>query len=209
LLEAIELPAAFAGSAIAPAPRGRFGWKGRFRTIDEAVAAAFANELGVLAPEFSGSTPAEISSAQIALVSDFIRQLPLPRSSLPLPSAGSRLFEAARCDACHPPTLNTTPRADPGLRNRVVAAYTDLRLHDMGPAMSDGWDADGVRGAEFRTPPLWGLLQNGPPFLHDGRAETLTEAIELHGGEAADSARAFRRLPVTERQALLQFVGSL
>ena len=91
----------------------------------------------------------------------------------------------------------------------MVAAYTDLWLHDMGPALSDGWDANRVRGSEFRTPPLWGLRQSGPPYLHDGRAETLTETLEMHGGEATASTQAFRRLRARERQTLLEFLGSL
>ena len=37
--------------------------------------------------------------------------------------------------------------------------------------------------SEFRSQPLWGVTLHGP-WLHDGRAETLSEAIEAHGGEA-------------------------
>jgi hypothetical protein len=36
---------------------------------------------------------------------------------------------------------------------------------------------------EWRTPPLWGLSDSAP-YLHDGRAETVLEAIAQHGGEA-------------------------
>jgi CxxC motif-containing protein (DUF1111 family) len=35
--------------------------------------------------------------------------------------------------------------------------------------------------AEWRTAPLWGVADSGP-YLHDGRANSLAEAIELHGG---------------------------
>ena len=44
---------------------------------------------------------------------------------------------------------------------------------------------------EWRTPPLWGVANSGP-YLHDGRAETLDEAIRLHGGEAAATSEALR-----------------
>ena len=36
---------------------------------------------------------------------------------------------------------------------------------------------------EWRTPPLWGVADS-PPYLHDGRAYTLEDAIRLHDGEA-------------------------
>ena len=37
---------------------------------------------------------------------------------------------------------------------------------------------------EWRTPPLWGV-RDSAPYMHDGRAETLLEAISMHDGEAA------------------------
>ena len=53
--------------------------------------------------------------------------------------------------------------------------------------------------AEWRTAPLWGVADSAP-YLHDGRAETLEEAIELHGGEAIDVAARFRALPPDQRR---------
>ena len=50
-----------------------------------------------------------------------------------------------------------------------------------------------TRDEEWRTPPLWGL-RDSAPYLHDGRAATLEEAIELHGGEASDLAARFQGL---------------
>ena len=35
---------------------------------------------------------------------------------------------------------------------------------------------------EWRTPPLWGFRDSGP-YLHDGRAATLDQAVGLHDGE--------------------------
>ncbi|MEM7311748.1 MAG: di-heme oxidoredictase family protein, partial [Planctomycetota bacterium] len=46
---------------------------------------------------------------------------------------------------------------------------------------------------EWKTPPLWGLADSAP-YLHDGRAETIEEAIEWHGGEAQDSADLYAAL---------------
>jgi CxxC motif-containing protein (DUF1111 family) len=61
---------------------------------------------------------------------------------------------------------------------------------------------------EWRTPPLWGV-QDSAPYLHDGRAETLTEAILMHGGEAAPSIADFIALDYVSRRAVLEFLGTL
>ena len=45
--------------------------------------------------------------------------------------------------------------------------------------------------------------------LHDGRARTLTAAIELHGGEGQASADAFVGFGDADRNALLAFLRSL
>jgi CxxC motif-containing protein (DUF1111 family) len=62
--------------------------------------------------------------------------------------------------------------------------------------------------AIWRTPPLWGV-RDSAPYLHDGRAETLQQAIEMHGGEAVESATHFRNLTSADRSDLLAFVNSL
>jgi CxxC motif-containing protein (DUF1111 family) len=93
--------------------------------------------------------------------------------------------------------------------------YTDLLLHDMGPGLDDGYTEGGAVASEWRTPPLWGLgiqqnFQGGATFLmHDGRARTPREAIELHGGEAAASRAAFLGLSEEEQGRLIRFLLSL
>ena len=61
---------------------------------------------------------------------------------------------------------------------------------------------------EFRTQPLWGVSMHAP-FLHDGRAETLLEEIEMHAGEAAAIRDAFLALSPAERRALQIDLGSI
>jgi CxxC motif-containing protein (DUF1111 family) len=61
---------------------------------------------------------------------------------------------------------------------------------------------------EWRTPPLWGFRDSGP-YLHDGRAATVEEAVAFHGGEAAKSAREFFGLAPLERQQINAFVKTL
>jgi CxxC motif-containing protein (DUF1111 family) len=46
-------------------------------------------------------------------------------------------------------------------------------------------------------------------MLHDGRARNVVEAILWHGGEAAASRDAFKRMPKADREALLKFVDSI
>jgi CxxC motif-containing protein (DUF1111 family) len=105
------------------------------------------------------------------------------------------------------PTLRTGDSPVPALRNKDVAAYTDLLLHDMGPDLADiclGL----ATPSEFRTEPLTGL-RLVPRFLHDGRATTLEQAIELHGGEATAVRDRFRALPAADRAALIAFLKTL
>jgi CxxC motif-containing protein (DUF1111 family) len=61
---------------------------------------------------------------------------------------------------------------------------------------------------EWRTPPLWGLADSAP-YLHDGRAATITEAIRLHGGEADAATTAFLRLPAKDQAEMLRFFNCL
>ena len=49
--------------------------------------------------------------------------------------------------------------------------------------------------------PLWGIRARSR-FLHDGRAETIADAITLHDGQGADAAEAFGRLSATQQQVL-------
>jgi CxxC motif-containing protein (DUF1111 family) len=78
----------------------------------------------------------------------------------------------------------------------------------MGPGLADGVVVGEAEGNEFRTEPLWGVAATGP-YLHDGRADTLDEAIRQHGGEATRARTAYAALGEGERQAVLAFLVSL
>ena len=58
------------------------------------------------------------------------------------------------------------------------------------------------------TPPLWGFRDSGP-YLHDGRAETLEQAVALHGGQGQAASEAFMRLLPRERLQVEAFLKSL
>ena len=60
----------------------------------------------------------------------------------------------------------------------------------------------GAGRQEWRTPPLWGV-RDSAPYLHDGRAKSLEQAIALHGGEGQLSANRFYRLKPEEQSQVL------
>lgn len=61
---------------------------------------------------------------------------------------------------------------------------------------------------EWKTPPLWGVADSAP-YLHDGRARTLDQAIRLHGGEAAESAARYMEYSDENQALVLLFLRSL
>ncbi|MEO0324595.1 MAG: di-heme oxidoredictase family protein [Myxococcota bacterium] len=113
---------------------------------------------------------------------------------------GEGLFEAVGCADCHVRALES-PRG-------LVPLYSDLLLHDMGPELADGVPMRDATGFEFRTQPLWGVAA-AAPYLHDGRADTLDEAIRFHGGEARAARDGYAELASDARDALLAFLESL
>jgi CxxC motif-containing protein (DUF1111 family) len=98
-----------------------------------------------------------------------------------------------------------------------VPLYSDLKLHDMGEGLSDiekqETDVEGVYvpKRQFLTRPLWGLEATNP-WLHDGRATTLEQAIlhhESEGSEANPVIQAFRELSEEQREDIVSFLLSL
>ncbi len=119
-----------------------------------------------------------------------------PLSLLP----GARVFEATGCGKCHVPILGSGAQA--------VTLYSDLLLHDMGPALDDKIVQGEATGVDWRTTPLIGLGLRSR-YLHDGRATTLHQAIVAHGGEAQIVRDRYLALKAEEQAQLLQFLNSL
>jgi CxxC motif-containing protein (DUF1111 family) len=78
----------------------------------------------------------------------------------------------------------------------------------MGPALAEPRADRGVEGQMWITRPLWGVARSRP-YLHDGRAATLEDAILRHGGEAQGARDAYAALLDSERGALRVFLTSL
>jgi CxxC motif-containing protein (DUF1111 family) len=195
---------------------GRFGWKGDVANLEQFVADAFRNEIGITSPlapqDVAIAADSTCGQTRPGLDDDgsIIRAVTANLVALPAPlpertaaksyQQGQQLFSSAGCVSCHTPAL---------LSGRgKVALYSDLLLHDMGPALNDGIVQSSATGAEWRTTPLWGLRLR-TRFLHDGRAATPAEAILTHDGEGAAAARAFRQLAHDDRKALLDFLSVL
>jgi CxxC motif-containing protein (DUF1111 family) len=115
---------------------------------------------------------------------------------------GDLFFDQVGCSACHIPSLPASGGA--------VEAYSDLLLHDMGPALTDNIVLGDAASSwfEFRTQPLWGV-SHFPPYLHDGRAATLEDAILQHGGEALAARTAFAALSAGDQADIINFLEHL
>ena len=203
---------------------GRFGRKGLVPTLDEFNAGAFPIEMGITNPavrteETVGGKPIpagvdpvpepEINQEALDLTNTFVRLLaiPTPAKHGKQEKRGSAVFSEIGCAACHIPLLRTGDNPVAALRNKEVAAYTDLLLHDMGPDLADiclGL----ATPSEFRTEPLIDL-RDAKRFLHDGRAATPEQAVELHGGEGSAARDRFKALPAADHAALVAFLKSL
>lgn len=196
---------------------GRFGWKANTATLDDQAGAAFANDMGVTSPFFAAGTDApELAQADIAATSFYTATLAVPTRAPQSAAAkrGSELFRKFACSGCHTPEQRSGAHPVSALANQTFAPFTDLLLHDMGPALADGRPDFLADGNEWRTPPLWGLglvqtVLPGASYLHDGRARTIVEAIMWHGGEAARSRAMFAAAPTRDREALLAFLATL
>jgi hypothetical protein len=154
-------------------------------------------------------------------------------------SRGFQTFNDIGCTTCHMPALETDGEELPyrfpeipdqpfanefyranltqaparfdksGSGGLVVPLFADLKRHDMGPALAETFDlADEATNREFTTARLWGIADTAP-YLHDGRATTLTDAILWHGGEAQAVRDAFAALTSDDKDDLLAFLRSL
>ncbi len=162
--------------------------------------------------------------AFVASLAPPAERLPLSRKQKDLWAAGAQMFKRVGCAECHLPKLGD-----------VAGIYTDLLLHDMGPELADPAGANPrasvVRAStssgayyggsqnvfvddppetkrQWRTPPLWGVA-NSAPYLHDGRAATLDDAILDHGGEATSARKKYEALTSENRGRLLAFLQSV
>ena len=210
---------------------GHFGWKAQHASVLGFAADAYLNEMGItsrffpkdIAPNGDEALLARFDKladpedvvdpatgkGDIDASADFIRFLAPPPSLRQSVSAaaGERLFQQLNCAACHTPVMFTGANPIAALAHKRVALYSDLLLHDMG-RLGDGIVQGTATQREMKTAPLWGLRARGP-FLHDGSAATVAEAIRAHDGEGAAARRRYERLSDTEQKQLLDFLNTI
>jgi CxxC motif-containing protein (DUF1111 family) len=189
---------------------GRFGWKARIPDLKTFTATAFAQELGfggkALGPDYKFDIAVEEVTAFVRLLGPPPRKADVDDRA----KAGERIFAEIGCGQCHKPSLKLTRQAESEMGHRPeIHAYTDLLLHNMGSELADGIVEGKAGAADFRTPPLWGVSASGPPYLHDGRAQDLSEAIGMHDGEARNIRLRWEQLSPSDRDALIRFLGTL
>lgn len=178
----------------------------------------------------------EISALEIFLTT---QETPRQLAGGAAEATGFRLFKTVGCAACHKPEMYawnpdlhySFPEipASPA-RNRfysvdlsqappafelsgrggiVVRIFSDLKRHDMGDALAENLaGATDQQNREFITAKLWGVADTAP-YLHDGRALTLNEAILLHGGEALDARTQYAALTKSQKNKLIAFLRTL
>jgi len=194
---------------------GRFGWKAQVPSLAEFVRDAAAAELGMTLPaqpglSFGATADAddvadpELSVADAEALEDFLAlAAPPPRQPSPFPAlaaAGEGVFDAVGCASCHIPSLEGALGP--------VHLYSDVLLHDILPEDALGIVDTSAGMREFRTAPLWGVSRTAP-YLHDGRADTLEDAILLHDGEAVGAREAYLAAGSADQEALLRFLETL
>jgi len=162
---------------------------------------AFASFMRFLAPP--PQNPA-LSRQRLSLFSLLQRPTGRPAPSLTL-AAGQGVFERVGCAVCHYAGYSAVSRSR-AIDGQRVEAYSDFLLHDIGTA--DNIVQGNAKGTQFRTAPLWGVATSAP-YLHDGSAATLSDAIRRHGNQGAAAERAFEDLSFTDRDALLAFLAAI
>jgi len=122
-----------------------------------------------------------------------------PKTDPTLVAKGAAVFQSAGCAGCH-----SGPRfTDSGSGNPSLDLDGPVILHDVGTCVAGGdfpdvahedIDGDGRAACAFDTPSLTGVAST-PPYMHDGSAPTLKDAVDrmlapsnAQGMSAADEA---------------------
>ena len=180
--------------------------------------------------------PGEISALEIFLCT---MDRPQQEKQDKVAVEGFEYFQEIGCAQCHRPTLQAENRylgfsypqiaSDPEKnafyqvdlsrapsrfdknesKGIEVELFSDLKRHNMGLELAESFNrVNDKRNTEFITAKLWGVADTAP-YLHDGRALTLFEAIRFHGGEAESARDQFLALPAVKQSAVIAFLMTL
>lgn len=201
---------------------GKFGWKAQFATLEEFVATACAVEVGLSnhyrkqdlpgAHRPDENAAADMTRRQLDALTTFCSDLAAPVRVWPeAPAArlraerGEQTFLSIGCADCHTPDLGS-----------VSGIYSDLCLHVISEPDDPGYihrleaplPNDVPTPEEWKTPPLWGVADSAP-YMHDGSAATLKDAIFAHQGAAKEVTGRYKALGHEEQAAVLAFLRTL
>ncbi len=214
---------------------GKFGWKANVSTLEQQIASAFHQDIGLTTSIFPNQNCPDPQNSCQKLpngnnksfeVPDFeLSKITFYQATLGVPKRrnyknknvleGKALFHKLNCITCHSIGLKVEKsEIFPKMNGTVINPYSDFLLHDMGEELADNRPDFLANGKEWRTQPLWGIglintVNNHTFLLHDGRARNIEEAILWHGGESEKSKKEFMNLTKKERQQVLDFVKSL
>lgn len=220
---------------IYPVSVGRFGLKANTPSIEQQALGALNGDIGVtnylfpeesiigtpLFNEYQKNNPMPLKieanesvSKSLVFYSQSLAVPPRRNIDNPDVISGAKLFQKINCTACHTPSWTTGEAKIAALSRQKITPYTDLLLHDMGEGLADYRQDFEADGRQWKTRPLWGIgltkvVNPRAGFLHDGRANTIEEAILWHDGEGQLSRDRFANLSSIERDQLIKFIESL
>ena len=180
----------------------------------------------------------DLTAEECSALVTYVRSLPQPVERRPSAvaeakhlDAGRATFAAVGCANCHTPNLGNVQ----GIYSDLLLHDMGQEMGDEGsyaedtppttmsrwfPGSCPTWPRT-VRPRPRRRPSsgapparsgrprrLWGFRDSGP-YLHDGRAQTLDEAVAMHGGQGAAAAQRYFQLTPREQQQVQAFLKSL
>jgi len=185
---------------------GMLGTGFLFRTADRTAVQDYWHTINVeQGGRFDATAQAPLLDAIAAYV-NLALPLPVPPTTdATLVARGAQVFQASMCGSCH-----AGPRfTDSGAGNPTLDLTGTVLLHDVGTCVTAGTFPDvaheDVAGhpraaCMFDTPSLSGVASS-PPYLHDGSAATLGDAVlKMPMAPAAGSA---------DLTALVEYLRSL
>ena len=204
---------------------GKFGWKAQFATLEEFVAAACANEIGLGTPHMDQAKPLaaghgqsasaaigpDLDQTQFHALVAFVTTLPRPQELGPTDprgrlevERGKSVFTEVGCAACHTPDLGG-----------VAGVYSDFLLHRIVDNRKNYTEIPTSRPRRSfpcprngRRPPC-GVSPTVRPTSTTAPQPTLDAAILRHEADAQTVTEAYRKLSAGDRAVLLLFLGSL
>jgi hypothetical protein len=211
---------------------------------DEAVVFdAYGETIQITEPDHDNDgVPHEVTQGELSALSVFVATAQTPKQKKLSDEArrGRQLMDSMGCTECHVPSMETkskflglrfpeianNPSAnvhtrvdltekpmkfkENGKGGIIVELFADLKRHKMGPNLAEQ-DGDDM----FTTMRLWGVADTAP-YLHDGRALTITDAIKTHGEhpdseafDAVNGPNGFNNVSEADQKAVLAFLDTL